>query len=125
VPVVATAVGGTPEAVADGVDGLLVPPGDPAALAGRILELLADDGRRREMGRLGRDRIRAEFTFEVQAFRFQKVCEALTDGRRAESAATPEPASPLATALSVGRKRSLGFPWQAWSSRTTPSRRPR
>ena len=38
VPVVATAVGGTPEAVADGVDGYLVPPGDPTALARRILE---------------------------------------------------------------------------------------
>ena len=46
VPVVATAVGGTPEAVADGVDGYLVPPGDPAALARRILDVLGAGGPR-------------------------------------------------------------------------------
>ena len=77
VPVVATAVGGTPEAVADGVDGYLVPPGDSIALARRILDVLESDDRRREMGRLGRERIRAEFTFDVQALRFQAVCEEL------------------------------------------------
>ena len=53
VPVVATAVGGTPEAVADGVDGYLVPPGDPAALARRILDVLESVDRRRDMGHAG------------------------------------------------------------------------
>ncbi|MGP0065153.1 MAG: glycosyltransferase [Isosphaeraceae bacterium] len=82
VPVVATAVGGTPEAVADGVDGYLVPPGDPTALARRILDVCEDEGRRREMGRLGRERIRTEFTFDAQAIRFQQVCAAVVVGRR-------------------------------------------
>ena len=71
VPVVATAVGGTPEAVADGVDGYLVPPGDPTALARRILDVLKSEDERRAMGQRGRERIRAEFTFDVQARRLQ------------------------------------------------------
>jgi glycosyltransferase involved in cell wall biosynthesis len=82
VPVVATAVGGTPEAVADGVDGYLVPPGDPVALARRILALLAADDHRQEMGRVGRQRIRAEFSFDAQAIRFQRVCRDLVAQRR-------------------------------------------
>ncbi len=82
VPVVATAVGGTPEAVADGVDGYLVPPGDPIALARRMLDVLGSGDRRREMGVRGRERIRAEFTFDAQAMRFQRVCEELLTRRR-------------------------------------------
>jgi glycosyltransferase involved in cell wall biosynthesis len=81
VPVVATAVGGTPEVVNDGVDGYLVPPGDPGALARRIIDLLIAENRRIEMGRHGCQRIRAEFTFEAQARRFQEVCEALVEQR--------------------------------------------
>jgi len=82
VPVVATAVGGTPEAVSDGVDGYLVRPGDSSALARRILDVLESVDRRRHMGMLGCQRIRAEFTFEAQALRFQGVCEALVNLRR-------------------------------------------
>ncbi len=82
VPVVATAVGGTPEAVADGVDGYLVPPGDPTALARRILDLLRSEDERSAMGRRGRERIRAEFTFDAQARRLLGVCEDLVNCRR-------------------------------------------
>jgi glycosyltransferase involved in cell wall biosynthesis len=89
VPVVATAVGGTLEAVADGVDGYLVPPGDPAALARRVLALLESDDRRREMGRMGRERVRAEFGFHVQARRFQEVCDDLV-GRCREKVETDD-----------------------------------
>jgi glycosyltransferase involved in cell wall biosynthesis len=49
-PCVATAVGGIPEVVTDGVDGLLVPPGDPDALATAVSKLLADPDRRAELG---------------------------------------------------------------------------
>ena len=51
---VATAVGGTPEAVEDRVNGYLVPPGDPPALARRILDALSDEPRRQAMGQQGR-----------------------------------------------------------------------
>ena len=77
VPVVATAVGGTPEAVADGVDGYLVLPGDPAAPARRIIDVLQMGAARHEMGRRGQERIRAAFTFEVQA---QRVPAAFSRG---------------------------------------------
>ena len=67
VPVVATAVGGTPEVVADGETGFLVPPGDPAALADKLLCLLRDPALRSRMGAAGRRRMRERFTFAAQA----------------------------------------------------------
>jgi glycosyltransferase involved in cell wall biosynthesis len=48
-PVIATAVGGVPEVVRDGVNGLLVPPNDPAALAAAISRLAAEDGLRTQL----------------------------------------------------------------------------
>lgn len=58
-PVVATRVGGTPELLEDGKLGLLVEPGDPAALAGAILETLRDLGGARERAKGGQSRILA------------------------------------------------------------------
>jgi glycosyltransferase involved in cell wall biosynthesis len=59
VPVVASAVGGLPDQVAHGRDGLLVPPGDPDALAGALGGLLRDPDRRRALGAAGRRRVGA------------------------------------------------------------------
>jgi glycosyltransferase involved in cell wall biosynthesis len=56
VPVVATAVGGLRELVVDGETGTLVPYGDPRKLADAIVDLLADNRRRLEMGRKARQR---------------------------------------------------------------------
>jgi glycosyltransferase involved in cell wall biosynthesis len=50
VPPVVTRVGGVPEVVTDGEDGLLVEPGDPDGLATCLGKLLADPGRRAELG---------------------------------------------------------------------------
>mgnify|MGYP005813944521 CR=1 FL=1 len=82
VPVVATAVGGNPEVVADGVDGYLAPPGDPGTLAGRILDALADEGRRRDMGQRGRRRILEHFTVRSQEVAYRTLFEELTRGRK-------------------------------------------
>jgi glycosyltransferase involved in cell wall biosynthesis len=73
VPVVATAVGGTPEVVEDGTNGFLVPPGDAAALARGIRAALATEERRRELGRRGRERVLRDFTFAAQARAYQRL----------------------------------------------------
>lgn len=61
-PVVATAAGGIPEAVADGVTGRLVPPRDPRALAEALLEVLGEPARRRAYGEAGRERFLRHFS---------------------------------------------------------------
>jgi glycosyltransferase involved in cell wall biosynthesis len=60
-PVVATAVAGVPEAVADGTTGRVVPAEDAPALADVLAELAADRGRARAMGEAGRERAEREF----------------------------------------------------------------
>ena len=59
-PVVASAAGGVAEAVRDGVSGLLVAPGDPAALAAALARLAADPGEAARMGRAGAQVVAAE-----------------------------------------------------------------
>ena len=60
-PVVASRVGGIPDIVRDGVDGFLVPPGDPEALAEKLAILLGDRELREQMGRNARDRFFSTF----------------------------------------------------------------
>ena len=67
VAVVATDVGGIPEVVEDGVTGYLVPAGDPASMATRIVEVLGNEDLRQAMGEKGRNRVETLFTFEAQA----------------------------------------------------------
>jgi glycosyltransferase involved in cell wall biosynthesis len=79
VPVVATAVGGTPEVIEDGENGYLAPPGDANVLAGCLLAVLdAEDGGR-GMGECGRRRVREEFAFEAQAAQYRRLFAELTD----------------------------------------------
>jgi starch synthase len=59
--VVGSRTGGIPEVVADGETGLLVPPGDPEALAAALNILLRDPDRAQAMGQAGRKRAVAEF----------------------------------------------------------------
>ncbi|HEX6386421.1 MAG TPA: glycosyltransferase [Anaerolineae bacterium] len=69
-PVVATAVGGIPEQIEDGDTGFLVPPGDVAELARRLVSLLADDALNRHMAAAaaGAARKRFDFRYQVDAY---------------------------------------------------------
>jgi len=80
-PVVATAVGGTPEVVADGVTGLLVPPCDPAALARAITALLRDPEQRRTMGQAGRERVAQHFSAVRMIERTERLYDELLETR--------------------------------------------
>jgi glycosyltransferase involved in cell wall biosynthesis len=64
VPVVATAVGGVPELVEDGIHGRLVPYGDPSAMAEAIAWMIEHPNERRLMGEKGRERIAGQFSTE-------------------------------------------------------------
>jgi glycosyltransferase involved in cell wall biosynthesis len=57
-PIVATAVDGNAEVVADGVNGFLTPPGDPGAMADALLRLLEDRALSTQMGEAGRASVR-------------------------------------------------------------------
>jgi glycosyltransferase involved in cell wall biosynthesis len=67
VPVVASAVGGIPEQIADEHGGLVVPPGDADALAAAIVRLHDDGGLRRRLAAAAAERVRREFTLAQQA----------------------------------------------------------
>jgi glycosyltransferase involved in cell wall biosynthesis len=73
VPVVATAVGGTPEVVIDGQTGVLVPPGEPTSLASRIVDVLRLPDRARALGAAGRRRVEEQFSFDAQARAYQQL----------------------------------------------------
>lgn len=60
-PVVSTPISGIPELVEHRVDGLLVPPRDPAALAGALAELLADPSLRLQLGQTARQKVCRSF----------------------------------------------------------------
>lgn len=82
-PVVASAVNGTPEAVEDGVTGYLVPPGDAEALADRLAALAADADARRRMGENAR-------AVAAERFGADQMVERLIQLYRS-AAGTPDP----------------------------------
>jgi glycosyltransferase involved in cell wall biosynthesis len=79
-PLVATDVGGLPELVRPGVNGLLVPEKDPRALADAILELARDPDLRERLGAEGRREIREERSWEAVGRRYVELYEAVSNG---------------------------------------------
>jgi sugar transferase (PEP-CTERM/EpsH1 system associated) len=80
-PVVATAVGGNPELVAEGVSGFLVPAGEDEAMAARIEELLRDPSLRERMGAAGRARIETRHSMASMVRAYSDLYEELWAGR--------------------------------------------
>lgn len=76
-PVVATAVGGTPELVSDDETGLLVPAQDAAALAQAIQRLVENPAMARQMGKSGRQRVRADFSIRKMVEQTEQLYELL------------------------------------------------
>jgi glycosyltransferase involved in cell wall biosynthesis len=89
VPVVASRVGGLPELVGADAAGVLVPPGDAAALAAALRRLAADRGAARALGTAGRARVGARFTMAGMAAATLALYRRLargTDGRGGQAA---------------------------------------
>jgi glycosyltransferase involved in cell wall biosynthesis len=81
-PVVATAVGGSPELVQHGRTGLLVPPRDPGALAEAIATMLDNPERGREIGALGRQRVAEHFSIEQMVRSTEALYERLLERKQ-------------------------------------------
>jgi glycosyltransferase involved in cell wall biosynthesis len=81
-PIVATRVGGIPEIVSDGVDGVLVSPADSQALAGAIMDLLRDPERRRHMSGSGRQKVEDRFSFSEMLKAYENVYQECSLARK-------------------------------------------
>jgi colanic acid/amylovoran biosynthesis glycosyltransferase len=93
-PVVATRLSGIPELVEDGVNGLLVPSEDEAALAEAITQLASDPELRRRMGERGRETITAQFELRGNVERLRALFEAVLRGGEAGPARLEDPCEP-------------------------------
>ncbi len=72
-PVLTTAVGGNPEVIESGVNGLLVPPRDDSALAQSLLALGADDSLCHRLGEAGRRRVETHFDVRRMVARYENL----------------------------------------------------
>jgi glycosyltransferase involved in cell wall biosynthesis len=88
-PVVASAVGGIPEVLTNGLDGLLVPPADPAALAEACIRLACSPELRARMGEAGRATVEARFSLDAMV----RQIEAIYDEELVRAGALPPSAA--------------------------------
>src|ERR1041385_7787021 len=81
-PVVATDVGGVREAIVEGETGFIVPAGDDAQMAARIIEVLGDDNRAREMGARGQGLVGDKFSSEHHLQNTLELYDEVLNNRR-------------------------------------------
>ena len=85
VPVVASSVGALPEAISDGVTGILVPPGSPTELTAAIARLLGDPELRAHLAHAARERVIEDGSWETIAERTEALCQRVVSPSLAES----------------------------------------
>jgi glycosyltransferase involved in cell wall biosynthesis len=83
IPVISTAVGGAPEVITDGQDGMLVPPRDASAIVRAIQLLAADADRRRQLAERGRALVRKRFTADQMTTAYHDLYARKLAGRPA------------------------------------------
>jgi glycosyltransferase involved in cell wall biosynthesis len=82
-PIVATAVGGVPDMIEDGVEGLLVEPGDPAGFAAAVARVLSEADLAAELAAAARARQQKQFDVDVTVGAIERIYEGLAQGRPA------------------------------------------
>ena len=92
-PMVVTNVGGNPEAVIDGENGLVVPPHNPAALGDAILRLAHNANARKHMGAAGHQRVETLFSHDLCVAKYCALYEGLMDKRHGSITELIEPVS--------------------------------
>jgi glycosyltransferase involved in cell wall biosynthesis len=80
-PVIATDVGGIPELIQEGQNGILVPPKDPRALARAIERLARDPEERHRLGEKGRKLIEERFTLQRKIVETEQLCQSFLQAR--------------------------------------------
>src|SRR5581483_4977767 len=120
VPVVQPAHGSFPELIQMTGGGVLVPPGNPQALASALAELLQDPSRCRELGTKGRAAVESTFTDDRMAANMLRVFEgAMNEEARRTSASSVEPHEGT-KARSVGEGVVLEGVWKEYPTPTEP-----
>eukprot|EP01138_Halocafeteria_seosinensis_P009528 gb/GECG01009737.1/.p1 GENE.gb/GECG01009737.1/~~gb/GECG01009737.1/.p1 ORF type:complete len:886 (+),score=137.66 gb/GECG01009737.1/:1-2658(+) len=78
-PVVASDIDGIPEALTDGQDGFLIPPGDPNYLAERVHQLINTPKLRRQFCRRGRQRVMRQFSYDTMGNAYRRIMDDVID----------------------------------------------
>jgi glycosyltransferase involved in cell wall biosynthesis len=78
-PVIATAVGGIPEVVREGVNGILVSPKSPETIAKALERLLSNSGLRRKLGRAAAESVK-DYTWSKIAEKYERVYSISLEG---------------------------------------------
>jgi glycosyltransferase involved in cell wall biosynthesis/peptidoglycan/xylan/chitin deacetylase (PgdA/CDA1 family) len=120
-PIVATDVGGNPEVVRAGRNGLLVPPRDPSALAEAVATLLDDRTRAQELGSEARRDVRQRFAPEAMVHAIESLYEDLLAPRDSPRAHFKRPPRAVSARRAVRRSMAIVSPRER--QRPTPTLR--